>query len=73
MKVLWEAWENKTPDVGDATLLEKSESESSRLRDVFKDHPAWNTMIVPGKTKGARRLVKPAKKRKKAKKAAKAE
>lgn len=73
VKILWEAWENKTPDVGDATLLAESGSESKRLKDVFKDRPAWGTMIVSGETKGTHRLAKPAKKRKKAKKPAKAE
>ena len=73
VKILWEAWRHETPDVGDATLLEESGSESKRLRDVFKNHSAWDTMIVPGETKGAHRLVEPAKKGKKAKKPVKAQ
>lgn len=71
VQILLEAWEKGTPDVGDATLLEKAGSESKRLKDVFKNHPAWGTMIVQGETKGTHQLAEPAKKKKKAKKAAK--
>jgi hypothetical protein len=43
---LWEAWEDGMPDLGQETILEKAGSESNRLRDVFKDHPAWGVVIV---------------------------
>lgn len=56
VKVLWEHWEQDTPEVGDQTILEVADSTSNRLDSVFKDCPAWGTMIVPGKTKGTRRL-----------------
>jgi len=65
VKVLWQAWEVGTPDVGDATVLSTCESEGKRLKDVFKNNPAWNKMIVKGGTRGAHRLAEPAKKRKK--------
>ena len=59
--MLWEAWENGTPDVGQETLTGLIDSEA-RLRDVFRKgkrlHPAWNRMIVTTK-KGAYRLQKP--------------
>ncbi len=32
-----------------------------RLRDEFKDHPAWGTMIVEGDMRGTRRLAEPKK------------
>ena len=51
IKVLWNAWKNGTPEVGDATILEAAESETARLSDVFRGHPAWGSMIVPGSTK----------------------
>lgn len=57
--VLWAAWEHDVPDVGDATLLMEAGSDSKRLVDLFKGHPAWATVIVEGKTKGSRRLVRP--------------
>lgn len=59
VKVLWEAWENGTPAVGDATTLEAADSKAERLGLVFRDHPAWGTMIVDGATKGTHRLADP--------------
>jgi hypothetical protein len=63
--LLWETWENGTPEVGQAWLLEKAGLESKRLVEVFKVagselHPAWGSMIVQGSTKGAFRLQPPA-------------
>ncbi len=57
IKVLWEAWENGTPAVGDSTVLETADSDSERLPLVFRDHEAWGTMIVDGQTKGTHRLA----------------
>jgi len=54
---LWRAWENGTPGVSGEHLLETSESLSARVADVFKHHPAWGTMIQPGKSKGTYRLA----------------
>jgi hypothetical protein len=56
---LWAAWKNGTPDVGDKTLLAECGANCDRLRDVFKDNPAWNSMIVEGETKSAHRLAAP--------------
>ena len=60
---LWEAWEEYTPDVSDAALLESIETRAfrPRLRDVFKEaggrmNPAWGNVIVKGRRKGTRRL-----------------
>jgi hypothetical protein len=53
---LWEAYKNKTPEVHQATLLEKLEIYSKRIRDVFKNSPALNCLIVRGETKGTFRL-----------------
>lgn len=54
---LWKAWEAGTPDVPDAELLEAAESVGQRLRDVFKNSGAWDTIIVQGAGKGLRRLA----------------
>ena len=62
VKVLWEHAVRGTPDVGQATILEAADSASARLIDLFKGHPAWGTMIVPGETKGSFRLSKSVKK-----------
>jgi hypothetical protein len=59
VKVLWEAWQNGTPDVGGKTLLETAEASTERIDVVFRGNPAWGAMIVKGNTKGSYRLAKP--------------
>jgi hypothetical protein len=59
VRVLQEAKDNGTPDVGQDTLMEAAGSEGSRLRDLFKAHPAWGNLIVRGDGKGTLRLVDP--------------
>jgi len=63
LKVLWEQWENGTPEIGNRTALAKAGLDNERLPDVFKCkgkyHPAWGTMIVPGTTKGTVQLREP--------------
>jgi hypothetical protein len=64
VKVLWEAWQNKTPDVGGQTVLEAVDAHSDRLDHVFRSggriqHLAWGEMIVAGDTKGSYRLAPP--------------
>lgn len=61
VKQLWEAYENGTPDVGGDTLLVGADADTKQIKDVFKKHPAWRSMIVEGSTKGTYRLApKPA-------------
>lgn len=61
--VLWQAWENGAPVVGDAAILEATNSDSTRLSHVFRTakgyHDAWGTMIIEGQTKGSHRLNEP--------------
>lgn len=57
VKVLWNAWENDTPDVGHETLLEEAGSESKRLVDVFKGHETYKQLIGQGETKGSYQLI----------------
>jgi hypothetical protein len=59
VKILWDAWERGTPDVAGETLLERTGSESRKLRDVFKNSRAWKTVIARGETKGSYRLAEP--------------
>jgi hypothetical protein len=59
VELLSEARRHGTPDIGGDTLLYRTQVDSKRLRDVFRGHPAWNTMIVEGETKGAHRLADP--------------
>ena len=55
VRLLWEAWQAGTPDVHQSKLLEDTDSESKRLADLFKDHPAWGSLIVTT-AKGVYRL-----------------
>jgi hypothetical protein len=57
VKQLWEAWENGTPVVSQAALLEGAESDATRLLDLFRRHPAWGVMIVEGERKGTVQLT----------------
>ena len=57
IEIMWNAWEQRTPDISDAHLLERSGlGKGSRLVDIFRNHPAWKRLIVPGERKGTRRL-----------------
>jgi hypothetical protein len=61
VRMLWEAWENGTPDVGGDTLLSEADVETRRLDHVFDNgkHSAWKTMIRSRATRGTYRLVPP--------------
>lgn len=59
VRLLWEAWRNGTPNMRQETLLARVGSEGDRLANLFRDHPAWNTLIVPGGAKGTFRLQEP--------------
>ncbi len=63
IKLLWEAWEQGTPDVGEATILEAADCDCVRLSDLYgrgnNRHPAWGTIIQAGATKGTYRLAEP--------------
>lgn len=61
VKLLWEAWKNGTPEVGNDYLTSEADVETKRLDHLFGagKHPAWGTMIRPGSTKGTLRLSPP--------------
>src|SRR5262249_35115404 len=59
VKILWEAWGTKAPDIGQETLKIGAEVQS-RLVHLFKNHPAWKKFIVKGGTRGTFRLNPPA-------------
>ncbi len=56
IQILWEAHNNGSSEVGQHYILEKLDSPSSRLRDTFRNSPAWRKLVVPGNTKGTFRL-----------------
>jgi hypothetical protein len=59
LEILWEAWSNQTPELGQAHILEAARSKAKRLQDLFSKHPAWKTMIARGEKKGTFRLRSP--------------
>jgi hypothetical protein len=59
VKALWEAMKNSTPELGQAWLLEAAGSEGRRLKDIFRRHPAFGTLIIKGTRKDTFRLVSP--------------
>jgi hypothetical protein len=49
---LWAAWKNGTPHVCGAYLVEKADSEQSRVSFIFRDTYAWRRLILPGELSG---------------------
>lgn len=47
VRVLHEAWVAGQPVLSQEAVLEAADSDSSRLADVFRRHPAWGVLIVP--------------------------
>lgn len=45
VRELWKAWRHGTPFVGAAILLEAADMVSDKISQVFKESPAWGTMI----------------------------
>jgi hypothetical protein len=65
VRVLWDARERGAPELSQVTILGEAESamvdeRKPQLRKLFKDHPAWGTLIVKGSTRGTYRLAEPA-------------
>ena len=58
VRILNEAFERGTPEVGADYVLERIESRSLRLRDVFKGagSRAWGRLIIYGQGKGTVRI-----------------
>jgi hypothetical protein len=64
VQVLWESRRRGTPDVSQITVLEEAGSAMAgsrkpRLRDLFRKHAAWGTMIVQGHARGTCRVADP--------------
>ncbi len=54
--VLLKYWLDGTPDVPGDYVLATIDSDAANLCDLFRQHKAWNRIIVPGATRGTRRL-----------------
>jgi hypothetical protein len=59
VQIMWNAWEQGTPEMAQQRILGDAGLDSACLLYVFKGHAAWGTMIVHGGTKGAFRLQEP--------------
>jgi len=57
-RLLWNAWESSQGDLSGAFILTEIESDADSLRHVFRNHPAWGTMIVSVR-KGVYALAEP--------------
>ncbi len=56
IKTLHEHYERGTPSVSQHYLLDQVDSDSSRLRDLFRRSNAWNTLVVESTRRGNFRL-----------------
>jgi hypothetical protein len=59
VKLLFGAWRDGERDVRQDALLDAADSDSQRLRDVFRGHPAWGVMVTQGASGGLYRVVMP--------------
>lgn len=55
IQLLWEAMEDGMHIVSGAKLQE--EAQCSKMSSLFRDHPAWNRLIVPGERHDTYRLA----------------
>lgn len=63
IRIFWEAWMEGNPWVADGTILQKAGvGDRQRLRDVFRNHNAWGSMIVQGPQQDLHGLQEPSKK-----------
>jgi len=56
IKLLHEAYLNDTPDLSEQYIVTTIDSECKRMRDLFRNSPLWDTLVIPGKRKGLLRL-----------------
>ena len=59
VEMLHKAFNSGAPDLGKDYILAELGSRNSRLRDTFKNHGAWNFLIVSGTKRGTHRLNLP--------------
>jgi hypothetical protein len=60
LRLLWEAWEAGTPEVGGQYLLAEVESGGRKMSDLFGDHAVWKDGVINRAGKSAYRLYEPA-------------
>lgn len=52
IKLLWEARQTPHKFVSGVDLLEAAGTDQAKVSDLFKEHPAWMNLIVPGSKRG---------------------
>lgn len=57
MEKLYFNWLQGTPEVSKDTLLDAAGSDASELRDLFRRHKAWKTLIIRGTRSGLWRIA----------------
>ena len=56
VRLLHEEFKEGRDELGAAVLLEGSDSLGKYLRDIFRRHCAWGTLIIKGEGKGTHKL-----------------
>ena len=56
VRLLHEEFKEGRDELGAAVLLEGSDSTGKYLRDIFRRHCAWGTLIIEGENKGTHKL-----------------
>lgn len=49
VSVLYNAYKAGTPEVRESVILARAGEQGSRIRDMLKHHPAWDTLIIKTK------------------------
>ena len=55
VSLLWQAWEGGH-ELSDRWMLEQTNAHCPKVRDAFRNHPAWGEMIQLGSRRGFKRL-----------------
>lgn len=58
MKLLYRDWKNGCPSIAQHTLLDAVGSNAKQLRDLFRNHPSFNVLVIKGAS-GTWRLAPP--------------
>ena len=56
VRLLHEEFQTGRGELGDAWVLERVGSQGKYLRDLFRRHGAWGTLVIEGENKGTHKL-----------------
>lgn len=57
VRILWDAWEQGAPEVSQEYIVTEAVIETEKLSQLFHQHPAWKSMIVPGASRNTVRIA----------------